>query len=323
MIPATHVLAGMGIADYQGELAALGTACCWTVSALAFAVAAKRLGSLTLNIIRLAMAMVFFAAFNGAVRGLPLPTDAGAHQWFWLGLSGLVGFTFGDLCLFRALVVIGPRLATLMLCLVPVLAAVISWIALGEALSVYAMVGMVLTLGGVVWVVLERRPLNAGPAPSGGGPPLPAGAPGQRISVGGALLALGAAVGQAVGLVLSKVGMAGYDAFAATQIRTAAGLAGFAVLFFVLRAWARLGPAVRDRAGMGYASLGAFFGPFLGVSLSLVAVKYTYVGVAATIIAIVPILIIPFVILLHRERVSSRAVFGAVLAVAGVALLFW
>jgi drug/metabolite transporter (DMT)-like permease len=296
---------------YQGELAAVATAFSWTASALAFTAAAVRLGSLSLNIIRLGLALAFFVALGWMLRGLPLPTDAAGHNWFWLSVSGLVGFTVGDLCLFRAFVLIGPRRTMLMMALVPMIGTVVSWVALGEGLAALAIVGMVLTMAGVAWVILERPPA-AVPAPQG-----------QALRTG-VLLALGATVCQAAGLVLSKVGVhdPDYDAFAATEIRVIAGLAGFVVVVLAARGLPNLVRACRNRAGVGYATVGAFFGPFLGVAMSVVAVKYAKVGVAATIISIVPILIIPFMIVLYRERVSVRAVLGALVAVAGVALLF-
>jgi uncharacterized membrane protein len=346
VIHTATLLGAVSVADYRGELAALATAGCWTVSALAFTAAANRFGSLALNIIRLGMAFLFFIVLGWAARGLPLPTDATAHNWLWLSISGLVGFTLGDLCLFRAFVLMGPRLTMLMMSLVPMIAALTSWAALGEGMTARGIGGMALTIAGVAWVVLERRPAElvdsgsivtplvprpACPAVEQGKSGRTAGhdrpwhtrLPAARsASTAGILLALGAAAGQAAGLVLSKIGMEGYDPFASTQIRTTAGLAGFAVLFFVLRAWPRLASAVRNRAGMAYAALGACFGPFIGVSLSLMAVRYARVGVAATIMSIVPILIIPFMILIYKERVSVRAAAGAALAVAGVALLF-
>jgi drug/metabolite transporter (DMT)-like permease len=303
------ILGSSAFTEHPGELAAFATVGCWSVSALAFTEAAKRMGSLPLNIIRLAMALGLFVVFEGLARGSPLPLDASAHNWFWLSISGLVGFTLGDLCLFRSFVLIGPRLSLLLMSLVPVMAAAASWVALGEELSLFSMAGMVLTIGGVVWVILERKPFAAGPV--------------VHASAAGVLLALGAAAGQAGGLVLSKIGMSdGYDAFAATQIRTIAGLAGFLAILWVDRAWPRLVTAARSRPGIAYAALGACFGPFLGVSLSLVAVKYTYVGIAATIIALVPVMVIPMVIIVYREKVSLRAVLGAILALAGVALLY-
>jgi len=309
VISIEHILGDLAAVEHKGQLAAFATAGCWTVSAVAFTEAARRMGSLPLNVVRLAMALGLFVVFEGLVRGAPLPLDASAHNWFWLSLSGLVGFTLGDLCLFRAFVVIGPRLSLLMLSLVPVMAALAGWVVLGEELSLYSIAGMALTVGGVAWVILERRTPGLSPV--------------AHVSAAGVLLALGAAAGQAGGLILSKIGMSdGYDAFASTQIRTTVGLAGFVAVLFIDGAWLRLATAVRSRAGMAYAALGACFGPFLGVSLSLVAIKYTEVGIAATIIALVPVLVIPVVIVVYGEKVSPRAIFGALLALAGVALLY-
>jgi drug/metabolite transporter (DMT)-like permease len=293
---------------YAGELAALGTACCWTVTALAFESAGKRVGSLPVNLIRLVGGLAFLAAFGALRRGLPLPTDATPHAWLWLSASGLAGFTFGDLCLFRALVVLGARLSILLMALVPPLTALIGWAILGERLGTWDWLGMALTVAGVAWVTLERREDPVGRA--------------ARPSRSGILLGLGGALGQAVGLVLSKLGMGAYDAFAATQIRVLAGIAGFVVVFFVVGWWPRVGAALRDRGAMARVGLGAFFGPFLGVSLSLLAVQHAAAGVAATIMAIQPVLILAPAALLGHERISLRAAAGAVLAVGGAALLF-
>jgi drug/metabolite transporter (DMT)-like permease len=292
---------------YAGELAALGTACCWTVTALAFESAGKRVGSLPVNLIRLVLGLAFLSVFGAISRGLPLPTDASPQAWLWLSASGLVGFAFGDLCLFQALVVIGARLSILLMALVPPLTALLGWVVLGERLDVLEWLGMALTIGGVAWVVLERPQTERGP---------------RNVRLGGILLGIGGALGQAVGLVLSKYGMGRYDAFAATQIRVLAGLAGFAVVFFAIGGWGKVFAALRDRGAMARTGLGAFFGPFLGVSLSLVAVQYAATGVAATIMAIQPVLILAPAAMIQKERVSLRAILGAVVAVGGAALLF-
>jgi uncharacterized membrane protein len=293
---------------HAGEIAALATACCWTVTALAFESAGRRVGSLSVNLIRLVIAAVFLSVFCWAVRGLPLPTDAGAHAWAWLALSGLVGFTVGDLCLFRALVVVGSRVSMLLMALVPPMTALIGWGLLGEVLDAWDWAGMALTVGGVSFVVAERKRDANGLA--------------ERAPTGGILLGLGGALGQAVGLVLSKHGMGDYHPFAATQIRVYAGIAGFAVLFCCIGWWPKAAAALRDRGAVARMSLGALFGPFLGVSLSLVAVKYTHAGVAATIMALVPVLILAPSRLIKKEPVTLRAALGAGIAVGGVALLF-
>lgn len=213
----------------------------------------------------------------------------------------------GDICLFRAFVELGPRLSSLIMSTAPVFTALFGYLGLSETLGWIDVAGMTAVSGGVAWALWSK------------------GEPGRRVvpspTLRGVLLAFGGALGQASGLVLSKYGMADYDAFAATQIRVIAGIAAFVVLFTGLRWWPRVVAGLRDRQALGYTSLGAVFGPFLGVSLSLYAVQHTDTGVAASIMATTPILILPMVIA-RGERVPWGGAAGALLAVAGVALLF-
>ncbi|NQT27538.1 DMT family transporter [candidate division KSB1 bacterium] len=296
------------LASHLGEIAALCTAVFWTITAISFEQAAKRLGSLALNWIRLIMGVVFLSVFTWIYRGQVFPVDATGHMWLWLSVSGLIGFTFGDLCLFQAFVMIGSRIAMLIMALVPPLTALMSWAIMGEVLSLTDLAGMFLVIGGIALVVLERP------------------ADGKRIQLShpvlGLLLAFGGALGQAIGLVLSKYGMGTYNAFSATQIRGFAGIIGFTILFFPLKKWGRVRSALHHKSGLAFASLGAFFGPFLGVSFSLLAVQHTEAGVASTIMSIVPVLIIPPAMLFFHERVTLKEILGALLAVGGVALLF-
>lgn len=294
--------------QHAGEIAALATAACWTVSSLAFEAAGRRAGSLAVNLIRLVMAVFLLGAFTWVTRGLPLPLDASAHAWLWLSLSGLVGFTIGDLCLFRAFVVVGARVSMLMMTLVPVLTAAAGYLVMGEVLTPKQLLGMGLTIAGVSTVVSERRADAAGLL--------------RRLPASGILLGLAGAAGQAVGLVLSKLGMGSYDAFAATHIRVLAGCVGFALVFTLTRWWPRVRPALADRRAMASTGIGAVFGPFLGVSFSLLAVQHTEAGVAATLMALAPVLIIPVSVLLFHERVAWPTVAGALVAVSGSALMF-
>jgi drug/metabolite transporter (DMT)-like permease len=299
---------------HAGEIAALGTAACWVASALAFEVAGRRIGSLTVNILRLAVAAVLLALWGLAARGLAWPSDASAHAWRWLAVSGLVGFTFGDLCLFRAFVVLGSRLATLTMALAPPLAALLGWLVLGELLAPLDLAGMALTVGGVAWAVAERQRLRPGEAAA----PLEP----DRRRLAGVALGFGGALGQAGGLVLSKLGMGAYDPFAATQVRVLAGLAGFVVLLTLAGRWRRVAAAFAEPRALGHTAVGAFFGPFHGVSLSLFAVQRIDAGVAASLMATTPILILPVGVLAGRERIGPGGVLGALIAVAGVVLLF-
>ncbi len=310
------------IETHAGELSALMAAIFWTFTALAFESAGKRIGSLTVNLIRLFMAFIFLGIFTWFSRGEFLPAGASPHNWIWLSLSGFVGFVLGDLFLFRAYVVVGARISMLIMSLAPPIAAVVGWLIMGETMSPRSLAGMVITISGIAMVILTRQGDDIPVLP---GDPA-AGKRGNRIRftypVAGILLAFGGAAGQATGLVLSKYGMEGYDAFAATQIRVITGFFGFIIIYTLLRRWYRLMPALRNRPAMARVSIGAFFGPFLGVSFSLLAVKYTSSGIAATIMGIVPVLIIPFSVFMFKEKITPREVLGAFAAIGGVALFF-
>jgi drug/metabolite transporter (DMT)-like permease len=332
-----------------GQLLGLATAFCWTLSALSFEEASTRVGSLPVNIIRLVLAFALLAGFNWLHRGLALPTDATPPQWKWLLGSGVIGFFVGDLCLFRALVLIGSRTSTLLMSLAPPLAALTGYLVLGEQLSAWSWLGMAVTLGGIVWVISERmkdgRPddlqIDDDPPPpdlhasqsSGAASTTsvavqsPSHAQSLRaIPLWGITLGILGAAGQGVGLVLAKLGMRGlqdqqYDPFAATQIRAIAGIAGFALFVFLARRTRDIGRALTHGRAMVFTTLGAIAGPFIGVSLLNASIQLIPTGMAQTLAAIVPVIIIPFVIVTKKERVSLRALLGAIVAVAGVAML--
>jgi drug/metabolite transporter (DMT)-like permease len=299
---------------HAGEIAALLTAIFWTVTALAFEASSKRVGSMTVNLFRLIVGFVFLSIFTWIYRGLFLPVDATPQTWMLLIISGLIGFTFGDLCLFQAFVVIGARISMLLMALAPPMTALIGWIVLGETLTIKSWIGMVLTIAGIALVVLEREEPNKENGTI------------RKVKFNyplwGILLGLGGALGQSAGLVISKYAMKGYNAFASAQIRVLAGIAGFIILFTLYGHWKDALRSLSDRKAMSQLSLGAFFGPFLGVSFSLISVQLTSTGIASTIMALVPILIIPPSVILFREKVNFKEIIGAVLAVSGVALFF-
>ena len=300
--------------NHFGEIAGVLTAVFWTITSLAFESAGKKVGSLAVNLIRLVMAFFFIGIYSWIARGFFFPTDASLFQWKWLALSGLVGFVIGDLFLFQAFVVVGARISMLMMALAPPFTALISWFILGEVMSLMNLFGMAITMSGIIIVIMKRERVEQN---------------GQMVkklrsgySVQGILLALGGALGQATGLVISKKGMGDYDAFSASQIRVLAGMVGFTALFFFMRRWPRVWAALRHGSAMKRITLGAFFGPFLGVSFSLLAVQHTQAGIAATLMAISPVLIIPPAIILFGERVNWKEILGAVITVGGVALFF-
>ena len=298
--------------QYLGEIAALLTALCWTVTAMAFESAGKRVGALSLNLIRLMIGLIFLAIYNAIFNDGFLPSATG-YQWFWLVLSGVVGFVLGDLFLFQAFILIGARISMLIMALVPPITALIGWITLGERLTGMEFLGMAITLLGIVLVMSSKLDLKKG-------------AFGKTLKMGplvlGSLLALGGALGQASGLVLSKKGMQDMNAFEATQIRIMAGVIGFSIVITLFKRWKHLLGAMKDLKAMKFMTIGSFTGPFLGVSFSLLAVQHTDTGVAATLMALTPVMIIPPAILLNKERIKIIEIIGAVISIGGVALFF-
>lgn len=294
--------------NHVGELAALAVAFFWTITALSFESASNKVGSLAVNLIRLVIGFFFLSVFSIFYRGHLFPNDAGLSQWLWLSLSGLIGFVLGDLCLFKSFTVIGSRIAMLIMTLVPPITAALGFIFLGEKLTLFNFIGMSLTVGGIFTAIFSRA------------------SQGEKLKLNmplkGFLLALGGAFGQALGLVLSKKGMGNYDPFAATQIRVITGIIGFAALVLILGRGEQIRNALRHKLGMRGIVIGSFFGPFLGVSFSLLSVKYTETGIASTIMALVPILIIAPSVLIFKQKVTLREIIGAIVSVCGVALFF-
>jgi len=299
---------------YFGEIAALFTAVFWTITGMSFESAGKKVGSLSVNLIRLVIAFVIFCVVDYFRRGMVLPFDAGAERWAWLALSGLVGFVFGDLLLFQAYVIVGARIAMLIMALAPPITALVGWWILGEILSPMNWVGMFVTLAGISIVILKREKQDVDLTKR------------RKIitnySIKGILLAFGGAVGQGVGLVLSKKGMGNYDAFAASHIRVITGMIGFAIIILITKRYGNVWKAIQHKPAMKRIALGSFFGPFLGVSFSLIAIQHTQAGIAATIMSIVPVLIIPPAIVFFHEKVNWKEILGAVITVGGVALFF-
>jgi len=296
------------ISSHYGELAALLTAFFWTITALAFENATKKVGTISVNIIRLLLGFIFLSFLSYIQRGLLLPIDASQHAWIWLLLSGIVGLMMGDLFLFASYPIIGSRTAMLMMTLAPPLAAILGWLVLNESMSIMSIVGMLLVMSGISLAIWSR---------SEGKQKMK-----LNFPIKGLFFAFLGAVGQAGGLVLSKYGMKDYDPFAATQIRIIAGIVGFTILISILGRWKNVFLAFKNKSAMKGITIGSVFGPFLGVSFSLVAIKYTSTGIASTLMSIVPVLIILPSVLIFKQKISAKEIFGAVISVIGVSLFF-
>ena len=292
---------------YVGESAALLTSLCWSLNSVCFTVAGRRVGSASVNLGRLLMAWGVLLLVHLAFYGSLFPLHAGPSRLGWLGVSGLIGFALGDAVLFEAFLLIGPRLAMLLMTLSPLFSALLAWQFLGQTMSLPKVAAMALTLAGIAWVVWGDGDHEAHPH-----------------LWRGILLGVGGALGQSVGMVCSMFGLAGgFPPISANLIRVTAGMVGL-LLYFGARGRLRgtLG-GLHDGRAAAFIGLGAVSGPVLGVVLSLIAIAKAPMGVATTLMSLSPVILLPVAHWGFRERVGGHAILGTLVALAGAAALFF
>ena len=296
---------------YLGEVASLFTAICWSTNAVLFSKAGRRVGSPTVNVIRIGVALVVMVLLHLATFGSPFPFSAGLARLVWLGLSGLIGFALGDALLFEAYVLLGPRLTVLVFTTWPVFAALMAWGILGQSMGPAKAGAMVVTLAGIAMVVVEKGRTGPGQVRP------------RRFTLG-LMLALGGAAGQAVGFVFSKLGMSGgFSPVSANLIRVSAGALALWVWQLLRGEMLPNMRKLKDTHAATLIGLGALFGPVIGVVLSLYAINHArYLGVASTLMSLSPVMILPFAVFVEKEKVGPIAVAGTLVSIAGAAAMF-
>jgi drug/metabolite transporter (DMT)-like permease len=295
--------------DFIGEIAALATSFFFAMTALIFTSTGRSVGSQVTNRIRLTFALIYLIILNLILFREPLPFSADPSRWLWLSLSGVIGLSLGDAFLFQSMIAVGPRLASLLLSLAPIFGSVIAWVFFGETLTLLQITGITLALAGTGWVVSSHKE--------------PADTPhGQTRR--GVVFGILSGLGQAIGLVLSRQGMSGdFAPFQANAIRM------LAAAIFVW-AWTiydrQAGNTFTELQGkpkvIGLLALGAFIGPVLGVTGSLLAVQHAEIGVASTLMSLTPIILLPVSHFVFKEKIGWPAILGTVVAIAGVSILF-
>lgn len=304
--------------EFLGESAALTTALCWAFTSLFFSEAGKLIGSFNVNKIRLVFAVSIYLIVLSISKGHILPETIAAEHIIWLGISGVIGLVIGDGAGFKAMVMIGPRLTMLLHSTAPVIATILAWIFLGEALNIKDLAGISATVAGISWVVSERKYRNH---PN----KLRDGHPDAGSLFKGVLLGLTAAFGQAAGLVLAKHAM--LDLSTTVEPMEASFVRMFVSMIVIWTISLFRGKtretlqSFKNKKAILFSVSGALTGPFLGVWMSLVAVKYIAAGIAATLNATTPIWLLPLTRITHKEKISMRILFGTLIAVSGVALL--
>lgn len=289
-------------------------------------VASKRMGSIVMNVVRMSLSLLFLGATLWFLLGAPYPRYGTSEIWFWLSLSGFVGYVLGDYCLFSSYILIGSRFGQLFMTLAPPAAAIFGWLMLGEQMSWPAILGMFVVMSGIGMSVLSKG------GNDGSHHKLQI-----KLPLKGILFGIGAGMGQGIGLVLSKIGLLHYEdsmvaagvanvdfvmPFAATYMRAVTGLIGFVIALLLARRQRQLVASLHDRKALAFTTLATLTGPFIGVSLSLMATLYTSTGIAQTLMSITPVLILwPSMVFFH-QKVTRWEVVGALISVCGVALFF-
>jgi drug/metabolite transporter (DMT)-like permease len=293
----------------MGELASLGTAFLWALTAILFTFAGRSVGSALVNRTRVIFAVVFLSITHLVLEGQLFPTGVSLDEWFWLGISGIFGLMIGDAFLFQAFVLIGPRISMLVMAIVPVISTILATLFLDQILSSFQLVAVAITISGIAWVVWES---NGGIDPE------------ETRNFGvGVLFALGGALGQALGLITSQKGLSnGFPPLSGSLIRMSVALVGMWTLTALRGELMRSWNTLRTKNVIKTIIAASFVGPYLGVWLSLISITLAPVGIASTLMGLTPIILLPLSRWIFKERYSSRVVLGTLTAFAGVAMIF-
>lgn len=296
-----------------GMTAAVTTSCLWTFGSLFFTSASKKIGSFSVNAYRVIIAVGFLVVANLLALGNPFPT-ATNEQWLWMGLSGAIGLGVGDFALLKAFTIAGPRLSLLMMSTSAIFTTAGAYLILGETIRPLGLIGIAITLTGIVGAIWGEDKSGYDVVP-------------RKSRIQGTLLALIGAFGQGTGVVLAKKGIFSnpdtlLNPLSATLMRMLIGALFIWAIALAFRKLPVLHQALSDKEGIKKTALGALIGPFLGVTLSMIAVANTQTAIAQTLMSLMPILIIPVVWVLYKQKTRLREALGAITAVAGVAMLF-
>ena len=295
--------------QYLGELAAMGTAVMWSLTAVFFSYSGRRVGSEVVNRSRLLFAFMFLSISHLLLEGSLFPQHVEGFRWFWFAVSSILGLVLGDTFLFQAYVLIGPRLSMLLMSTVPIYSVIFGWLLFGETVATLEMAGILLAVTGVGWVVTEKQPGKTVVE--------------NKQYKAGIFFGLLGALGQVANLVTARFGLVGgFPSISATIIRILVAVVvmwGIALLRgkvrYTFSKW-------RDRKAFPAMVGGAFVGPFLGIWLSLIAIKLTRLGIASTLMALPPVLLIPIEYFVYKKPISLRGMVGTAVTIAGVALIF-
>ena len=297
------------MSELVGHAGALIAGLMWGISSTLFTLGGRRQSHQAVNSIRLLGATILLGICHIFIIGTLIP-DASLYVWLMLGLSGVMGLAMGDGLLMWAHIKIGPRLSMLIMSLVPIVTTTLAWFLFDERIEPIKLMAIVVTIGSVAWVIMEKADPRAI----------------FKVTKFGVILAIGGMLGQALQLIIAKDAIEHLDSsmpsLTATYIRIMWGTAAIWAVAIPGRNLGRILNAFKDRRFMGFTALGTIAGPFIGIWASYLAIEFAPVGIASTLMALTPLFMIPISFVVFKEKPSWRALIGTMIALAGVAVIF-
>ena len=294
-----------------GEVAALTAALLWSVSSLFWRHVKLSAGAMNLSKNGLGLVLMLLhlgvlrvvahqAAFTASVSSIGL-----------LIVSGLVGVAIGDTLFLRSLQILGPRISLMMATTSPIFSVVLGWVFLQEQLLIVIIVGILLTVGGLIIVLTDRAAAEEAPNVYPG-----------KVAVG-VWCGIAGAFCQSVGGVLSRAGSTDCSGLEAAIYRVAVGMVVM-VIFYTWRGQLKL--IIRSVFQFDMLRLilpATMLGTWMGIWLCQVAYKNSDVAIAQTLLSTCPLFAVPVIWIWDGQRLTARGFMGTLLAVSGVALVIW
>ena len=295
------------ITNFQGELAALSGAFLWAISSAIYSLLGQKISPLKLNLFKglIAIALIFLTLI---ISG-KLQTELNLITISLFLISGVLGIGLGDTAFFSALKNMGARRTLLMATLSPPITALLGLIFLKEQLTFGAWCGIFITGIGVAWVISERTP----------------GAAITNINIKqGIIWAILAEIANSSGAIISRFALLSSDI--SPLWSSLFRLTGGAIIVILLLFLQRIKPSQLEKINWSMKLVGGIFvttfgGTYLGIWLQQISLKFAPAGIAQTLLATSPIFIIPIAAKMG-EKISIRSIFGVLVAVVGISLLF-
>lgn len=296
------------LTDFQGEIAALIAAFLWAICSTIYAILGAKIPPLLLNLLK-GLVAIFFIFLTFIITNQINP-NCNVETGILLGISGIIGIGIGDTAYLKALNYLGARKTLLLETLAPPLSTILAYFLLGESLTFLACIGIFITIIGVVWVITERTKEVV--------------ITNNKIGIEGLKWGLIAAMSQSLGAVISRFALSTTDILPlwSTLFRLIGGTIIVVILLLnkkenqitiIKTIW-----SVKTFLIITFTAFGS---TYLGIWLQQTSLKFAPAGIAQTLLATSPLFVIPIAMALG-EKVSFRAILGALVALIGIGFLF-